>query len=92
MDRAEECAAQVAEDGYMVSTGNGGVRDNPLLRHELSFRSFVTRTLQRIGVVECRTMVGRPPRGGLGVGPDFRPRRMSVYDQIEQDEGDADAS
>jgi hypothetical protein len=91
LDQVEEFAAQIAEDGPMVATGSGSARDHPLIRHVLAGRAFVTKTLQKIGVVEARSMVGRPPRGGLGVGPDFRPRRMSVYDQIEQERDGAEA-
>jgi hypothetical protein len=83
LDRAEECSAVIAADGYMVNTGNGGVRDHPLIKHELAARSFVTRTLLRIGVVEARAVIGRPPKGGLGVGPEFRARVTNAYERLE---------
>jgi hypothetical protein len=67
LDRAEEWAAIIAKDGPTIYTKNG-VRDHPLLKHELMARSFLTRTLIRIGIVDIPARpIGRPPQGGLGV-------------------------
>ncbi len=61
LDRAEECAAAIDTAGVMVKTKTG-LRENPMLKHELANRSFVTRTLQRLGldVEPVRATVGRP--------------------------------
>jgi hypothetical protein len=67
LDRAEEWAAIIAKDGPTIYTKNG-VRDHPLLKHELMARSFLTRTLIRISIVDMPARpIGRPPRGGLGI-------------------------
>jgi hypothetical protein len=49
----------------------GGVRDHPLLKHELAARSFVTRALHRLNldVEPTRDGPGRPP----GIFPRGRP-------------------
>jgi hypothetical protein len=47
-----------------------GPRDHPLLKHELAARSFVVRTLQRLGLnMEAVKPTGRPPHG-IGWQPD----------------------
>jgi hypothetical protein len=52
-------------DGKMGEVGivNGtAVREHPLLRHELANRSFVAKTLERLGVnQEMPKAIGRPP-------------------------------
>jgi phage terminase small subunit len=61
LDRAERCKERVDRDGEMIQ-GKGGHREHPLLKHELAARSFVVRTLQRLGLnVEAIKPVGRPP-------------------------------
>ena len=61
LDRAERCREAIDRDGEMVRT-KFGPRDHPLLKHELAARSFVCRTLQRLGLnVETIKPVGRPP-------------------------------
>jgi hypothetical protein len=63
LDRAEALAAEIATTGFML-----GSRANPLVRDELAARSFVVRTLQRLGLdLEPAKPVGRPVSGGLGV-------------------------
>ena len=63
-DRAAECAAAIADEGLTVRGANG-VRDHPLLKHELAARAFVVRSLHRLGLdVEPVRPVGRP--GGKG--------------------------
>jgi hypothetical protein len=61
-DRAAECAAVIAEDGPVIKTKQG-MKDHPLLRHELAARSFVVRSLHRLGldIEPTRGTVGRPP-------------------------------
>jgi hypothetical protein len=61
VDRATELAAAIAQDGCMVSTASG-MKVHPAVREELAARSFVTRTLMRLGVVyEPVKGIGRPP-------------------------------
>ena len=62
-DTAEACAAEIERDGPLVKTKGGGFKDHPLLRHELAARSFVLRSLHRLGldIEPTRTIVGRPP-------------------------------
>jgi Phage terminase, small subunit len=64
IDRAEELAEQITRDGAIVQTRNGP-RRHPALRDELAYRSFVTKTLERLGL--CLEPVGRPgrPAGSL---------------------------
>ena len=61
-DRAKECSDIIAADGSMIST-KYGPKDHPLLRHELAARSFVVRTIARLGldVEPVRSGPGRPP-------------------------------
>ena len=61
-DRVQELAAIIARDGPVVGTKHGP-KDHPLLKHELAARSFVVRSLQRLGLdVEPVKAIGRPPR------------------------------
>jgi hypothetical protein len=60
LDRAEACAALIAEQGELVHTRNGP-RENPLCKIELACRAFIVRTLGRLGLdVEPIGRVGRP--------------------------------
>ena len=64
LDRAEECAARIATDGLTITT-NTGVKENPLLKHELANRAFFTRAIQRLGLdVEPVNRPGRPTMEG----------------------------
>ena len=67
-DRAERCREQIDADGEMLRT-KLGVRDHPLLKHEITARSFVVRTLARLGLdlEPVRAGAGRPPSGGIGL-------------------------
>ncbi len=49
LDRAEACAAQIAEDGQMLRTKTG-MRSHPLLRDELANRAFAVRALGKLGL------------------------------------------
>jgi hypothetical protein len=61
-DRAEALAAVIEEDGERIVTKTGP-KDHPCLKHELAARSFVVRTLQRLGVTdEPIKTVGHPPQ------------------------------
>jgi hypothetical protein len=74
LDRAESLRAQIDREGEVLKV-KGGLRDHPALRHELANRSFVTKTLSRMGLnveVPARSP-GRPSgMGNLGVGPEYR--------------------
>lgn len=61
-DRAEACRVQIDADGELLKTKTG-LRDHPLLRHEIASRSFVVRTLARLGLdlEPVRGGPGRPP-------------------------------
>ena len=66
-DRAESLRTQIDQDGEVIST-RVGKKDNPLLKHEIAARSFVVRTLSRLGLnVEPVRGPGRPAVGGLGI-------------------------
>jgi hypothetical protein len=68
-DRAESLRRQIDETGEMVHS-RAGMKDNPLLKHEIAARSFVTRTICRLGlsVEPVRGGVGRPATGfGTGI-------------------------
>jgi hypothetical protein len=64
-DRAAECAATIAQQGSVISTKQG-LREHPLLRHELAARSLVGRLIGKLGLaVEPTRGMGRP---GVEVG------------------------
>jgi hypothetical protein len=61
-DRAEALAARIDEDGETIHT-KLGLKAHPALRDELAARSFIVRTLQRLGITdEVIKPIGRPPR------------------------------
>ena len=61
-DRAEACRAQIDADGEVIRN-KMGIRDHPLLKHEIASRAFVVRTLARLGLdlEPVRSGPGRPP-------------------------------
>ena len=60
LDRAEEMAAQINEDGCMIMI-KGQMREHPCARGELANRAFVTRNLVRLGLnIEALKPIGRP--------------------------------
>lgn len=66
-DRAEKLHEDVEHDGAVLRSRTGGVRVHPAVKEELACRSFVVRTLQRLGLdpendSEPRRGLGRPPR------------------------------
>jgi len=66
LDRAESLRQQIQRDGEVIAT-RMGIRDHPALKHELANRSFVSKTLVRLGLdVEPVRGVGRPSHG-LGI-------------------------
>jgi hypothetical protein len=66
LDEAEELREAVVRDGAVVMS-RYGPKEHPALKLELACRSFVVRTLHRLGldVEPIRSSVGRPP-GGFG--------------------------
>jgi hypothetical protein len=61
-DRAAALAAVIDQDGERIHT-KSGIRSHPCLRDELAARSFICRTLQRLGITdEVIKPVGRPTR------------------------------
>ena len=71
LDRAEGLAAAIARDGDVVRSRGGVFKTHPAGREELACRSFVVRTLERLGVTsETVKRPGRPPSGGVGWQPD----------------------
>src|SRR5262245_20035393 len=69
LDRAELCKEQILRDGP-INTGPGGhPRENPAMRHELQCRSFISKSLTRLGLdgEPPRSGPGRPPSGGTGI-------------------------
>ena len=50
LDRAESCREIIDKDGEIIRNKKIGAREHPLLKHELAPRSFVVRTLQRLGL------------------------------------------
>jgi hypothetical protein len=68
LDNAEDMAAVIAKDGRTIYTRTGAIKEHPLIKHELMARTFLVRTLQRIGIVDIPARpIGRPPQGGLGI-------------------------
>jgi hypothetical protein len=65
VDRIEALAERITADGEVIDTPSGP-KPHPCLRDELALRSFVCRTLERLGFlnVEAIKPMGRPP--GLG--------------------------
>jgi hypothetical protein len=60
-DRAEGLAEHISRDGMVIRT-KAGLKENPLLKHEIAARSFIVRTLARLGLdVEAIKPIGRPP-------------------------------
>src|SRR5215207_7167708 len=49
LDRAEELAENIKADGVVIRS-KAGLKENPLIKHELAARSFVVRTLGRLGL------------------------------------------
>jgi hypothetical protein len=60
-DRVAEYALTIARDGPTIRT-KGGLKDHPLLRHELAAQSFIVRSLHRLGldIEPARHVIGRP--------------------------------
>ena len=53
--------AEIERDGPTIRTA-AGLREHPLLKHQLATRSFIVRSLHRLGldIIPPRAEVGRP--------------------------------
>jgi hypothetical protein len=60
-DRVAEYASTITRDGPTIRT-KAGLKDHPLLRHELAAQSFIVRSLHRLGldIEPARHEIGRP--------------------------------
>jgi hypothetical protein len=69
LDRAERLAEAIERDGEVIQTAKGDIRVHPGIKLELGCRSFVAKTLQKLGLNwEPVRPVGRPPaQFGAGV-------------------------
>jgi hypothetical protein len=66
LDRAEQLAARIAEDGPVIYS-KIGPKAHPAVKDELACRAFICRTLQRLGLnVETVKTPGHPASGGIG--------------------------
>jgi hypothetical protein len=62
-DRVAEFSKIISCDGPVVRTKQG-LKDHPLIKHELAARAFVVRSLHRLGLdVEPIRSIGRPTLG-----------------------------
>lgn|SRR5215813_7900808 len=62
-DRAEALRLIIDADGERIVAKGGIIKDHPCLKHELAARSFIVRTLQRLGITdEVVKPVGHPTR------------------------------
>ena len=70
-DRAEALRQRIDADGEAIATRTGLLKAHPLLRDELATRAFISRSLQRLGVLDMPIKaIGRPsqPLGWRGWG------------------------
>jgi hypothetical protein len=72
-DRAAQYAAIIDEQGPVIVTKTG-IREHPLVKHEIATRALVGRLISRLGLdlEPLRSQPGRPPQGGLGWTPPDR--------------------
>jgi hypothetical protein len=66
-DRLEAISRQIKKDGLTIQGKGGIIRQHPLLKVEHMQRVFISRTLARLGLIEPKKAVGRPPKGGVGI-------------------------
>ena len=72
LDRMQSLRAQIDADGEVVRTKNGLKKQHPALKSELAARSFIARTLQRLGLnlEPLQSRPGRPPTPTTWIPPD----------------------
>jgi hypothetical protein len=69
IDRAAEAADTVAREGITIKTPSG-LKEHPAAKTELMYRSFVVRTLAKLGLdVEPVRAKGRPTTAASWKGP-----------------------
>ena len=61
LDRAESLAERIEVDGEIVH-GRQGPRPHPALKPEMAARTFIVRTLERLGLFDVAKPMGRPSR------------------------------
>jgi hypothetical protein len=61
LDRAESLAERIEADGEIVH-GRQGPRPHPALKPEMAARTFIVRTLERLGLFDVAKPMGRPSR------------------------------
>ena len=61
LDRAESLAERIEAEGEVVH-GRQGPRPHPALKPELAMRTFIVRTLERLGLFDVAKPMGRPSR------------------------------
>jgi hypothetical protein len=72
VDRIEALAVRISADGEVIDTP-GGPKPHPCLRDELAARTFVVRTLEKLGVtVEPVKGPGRQPSFASWIPPEQR--------------------
>jgi len=49
-DTVADCDAIIAADGRLIRTKNGVLKEHPLLKAQLAARSFIVRSLHRLGL------------------------------------------
>jgi hypothetical protein len=64
-DRVAEMRAVIDREGLTVEHPRAGLKEHPLLRHELQARAYMSRTLQRL-LGEPKKPVGRPTDQAIG--------------------------
>jgi hypothetical protein len=60
LDRAQALSQAIERDGEIVRTA-AGIRTHPAVKEEIALRSFVARTLQRLGI-SLEPLRGSPGR------------------------------
>lgn len=65
-DLVSEYATTITRDGGPTIRTKTGIREHPLVRHQLAAKSFVVRSLHRLGldIIPPRNEIGRPSGGG----------------------------
>jgi Phage terminase, small subunit len=61
-DTVDECDKLIARDGKTIRIKGGGLKEHPLIKVQLAARTFIVRSLHRLGldVVPVHDVVGRP--------------------------------
>jgi len=66
-DDLHDCTLAIERDGAVINTRNG-LREHPLCRRQIALRSFIVRSVQRLGLsLETTKPIGRPPGANAGL-------------------------